>query len=105
MFREPPLPNLRNLEGSWVGLRLTDGSRIEGQLVSAGGGRVQTLWLLAGDGDELVALGRVSTLWTYQPWARRDHFTVTARTQTSSSCCDGATLERTRSQSSAGDPT
>ena len=111
MFREPPLPNVRNLEGSWVGLRLTDGSRIEGQLMSAGGGRVQTLWLLVGDGDEFVPLGRVSTLWTYQPWtmskrlARRDHFTVTAKTQTSSSSCDGATFERTRSQSSAGDPT
>jgi hypothetical protein len=105
MFREPPLPNARNLEGSWVGLRLTDGSRIEGQLISAGAGTVQTLWLLVGEGDEFVPLGRVSTLWTYRPWARRDHFTVTARTQTSSSSCDGATFERTKSQSSAGDPT
>jgi hypothetical protein len=70
MFREPPLPDDRNLEGSWVGLRLTDGSWIEAQLSSARAGRVQTLWLLVGDGDEFVPVSRVSTLWTYQPWAR-----------------------------------
>jgi hypothetical protein len=81
MFRDAPLPNPRNMEGSWIGLRLTDGSRLEGQLISAGSGRVQTLWLLVGNGDEFVPLGRVSTMWAYQPWGPSDHFNFTARTQ------------------------
>jgi hypothetical protein len=71
MVAGPPLPNARNLEGSWVGLRLTDGSRLEGLLISAGTGKVQTLWLLVGDGDEFVPIGRVRTMWTYRPWHTR----------------------------------
>jgi hypothetical protein len=68
MFVEPPLPNARNLEGSWIGLRLTDGSRLEGQLISVGTGKVQTLWLLVGDEDEFVPLSRISAVWTYPSW-------------------------------------
>ena len=111
MFVEPPLPNARNLAGSWIGLRLTDGSRLEGQLISAGTNGVQSLWLLVGDGDEFVPLCQVRTICAYRPWhdeGKRNglpYFTATASTQTSSSGLDGATSDSARSHSSAGDRT
>jgi hypothetical protein len=52
--------DLKRLEGCQVTLALRDGSRIEScHLVSAGGNRVGTLWLVSNDADTFVALDQV----------------------------------------------
>src|SRR5688572_9725231 len=54
---------LRALGGHQVDVILGDGQRIDGcQLVSGGGGRVTTLWLLVDGADVLVAKRDIVTL-------------------------------------------
>ena len=60
------LLNMRRLyaEGRRVSLALADGSRIDDvQLVSAGRGKLQTLWVLAYGMDTFVPLANVVALW------------------------------------------
>jgi hypothetical protein len=55
---------LRALEGRQVSLALRDGSPIDDvQLVSAGRGKLQTLWVLAYGMDTFVPLANVVALW------------------------------------------
>ena len=54
----------RDLEGHRVGVALTDGSRLDDcELVSAGRGGAQSLWLYANGADTLVALVDVTDVW------------------------------------------
>jgi hypothetical protein len=55
---------LRALEGRRVGLSMRGGDRIDDcQLVSAGRGRVGTLWIFADGKDEFVPTDDVIDLW------------------------------------------
>ncbi|MGH9223593.1 MAG: hypothetical protein ACRD2W_07345 [Acidimicrobiales bacterium] len=55
---------LRTLEGRRVGLAIRGGRRIDDcQLVSAGRGRVQTVWVFAAGADTFVSLDDVVDVW------------------------------------------
>jgi len=60
-----------HLEGHRVSLALADGSRIDDcQLVSAGRGNADTLWLYGGQ-DLFVPVGQVIDLWESAPLGPR----------------------------------
>jgi hypothetical protein len=56
--------HLNSLEGRRVSVALRDGSRIDdSQLVSAGRGGVQTIWLYTSGADTFVPFDEVIELW------------------------------------------
>jgi hypothetical protein len=58
------LDTARSLEGRQVSLALADGSRIDDcQLVSAGRGHIETLWVFSNGSDTFVPLAAVRDLW------------------------------------------
>lgn len=58
------IQELRALEGRQVGLAVRGGHRIDDcQLVSAGRGRVPTLWVFANGADSFVPFDDVMDLW------------------------------------------
>jgi hypothetical protein len=58
------LQQLRSLEGRRIGLALRGGERIDDcQLISAGGRRVDTVWVFSNGGDAFVPIERVVDLW------------------------------------------
>jgi hypothetical protein len=63
MVMTTPL-HLKPLEGRHVSLALTDGSRIDDcQLVSAGRGRAQRVWIFANGADEFVPVSDIADIW------------------------------------------
>jgi hypothetical protein len=57
-------PEVSSLEGRQVCVALADGQRIDDcQLVSAGRGRTETLWLFTNGADAFISLGQVVDLW------------------------------------------
>jgi len=65
------LRTVRQLEGRQVSVALRDGSRIDDcQLVSAGRGNTDTLWLYGGQ-DLFVPVGQVIDLWESAPLGHR----------------------------------
>jgi hypothetical protein len=58
------IPEVSSLEGRQVCVALADGRRIDDcQLVSAGRGRAETLWLFTNGADAFISLGQVVDLW------------------------------------------
>lgn len=58
------IQDLRALEGRRVGLAVRGGHRIDDcQLVSAGRGRMRTLWVFANGADTFVPIDDVMDLW------------------------------------------
>jgi hypothetical protein len=55
---------LRSLEGCYVSVAMSDGSRIDDcQLVSAGRGKLRQLWLFDSSADVFVAFETVIDVW------------------------------------------